>query len=71
MVWVHSASPEVDAQSKWHVILAVCVSLTVLMTITVAARLYVRASMIRSVGVDDYVMLFSCICGIVYNGLCM
>lgn len=59
MTWVHNATPAVDAQSEWPTIIAVCISLTMLMATTVGLRLYVRAWMIKSVGVDDYVMLFS------------
>ena len=62
MVWVHNASPELSNQSEWPRIVAVCVCLTTLMSITVGLRLYVRARMIKSVGVDDYVMLFSMVC---------
>lgn len=71
MTWVHGASPNVDAQAKWPTILAVCVSLTALMTATVGLRVYVRVFMIKSFGIDDYVMLISCLCSIIYNGLCM
>lgn len=59
MTWVHNADPAVDAQSEWPTIVAVCISLTALMATTVGLRLYVRAWMIKSVGIDDYVMLFS------------
>lgn len=59
MVWVHNASPELNVQSQWPTIVAVCVTLTALMSITVLTRLYVRSWMIKSVGIDDYVMLFS------------
>ena len=61
MNWVHNASPEIDAQSRWPIILGICIALTALMTTTVGMRLYVRAFMIKSMGIDDYVMLFSCV----------
>ena len=59
MVWVYNASPEVSSISDWPKIIAVCVTLTTLMSFTVGLRLYVRMRMIKSVGIDDYVMLFS------------
>ena len=61
MTWVHHAAPEVDAVSKWPTIVGVCVGLTTLMVITVGARLYVRAWMIKSMGIDDWIMLFSAV----------
>lgn len=59
MTWVHNASPEVAAQSEYPLIVAVCIALSSIMTICVMLRLYVRAFMIKSFGIDDYVMIFS------------
>lgn len=59
MTWVQNASPEVAAQSEWPLIVAVCIALSSIMTICVSLRLYVRACMIKSLGIDDYVMIFS------------
>lgn len=59
MGWVQNASPEVAAQSEWRLIVAVCIALSSIMTIGVLLRLYVRAYMIKSLGVDDYVIGFS------------
>lgn len=61
MTWVYNASPELDAQSNWPLIIGVCTGLTTLMTITVGLRIYVRAWMIKSMGTDDWVMLSSCV----------
>jgi hypothetical protein len=58
MGWVYNASPEVEAASQYPVILGVCVSLTILMIITVCLRLYVRAQASR-LGSADYVMVVS------------
>jgi hypothetical protein len=59
--WVHNASPEVNAQSQWPLILGVCVGLSAIMAISVALRLYVRSRILSSVGTDDYVILFSAV----------
>ena len=64
MTWVYNPQHEtkvsdLDAISRWPTIVGVCVSLTILMTITVGLRIYVRARMIKSLGIDDYVMIFS------------
>lgn len=58
MGWVYNASPEVEAASQYPLILGVCVSLTILMIITVCLRLYVRAQASR-LGSADYVMVVS------------
>ncbi|RMD41312.1 hypothetical protein DV735_g3825, partial [Chaetothyriales sp. CBS 134920] len=59
--WVHNASPEVNALSEWRLIVGVCISLTTLMVVTVGLRIYVRARMIRSVWIDDYIIIFSAV----------
>lgn len=59
MVWVHNASQAVDDKSQWPTILAVCLILTVFMVITVGLRGYVRGVMLKAVGADDWVILFS------------
>ncbi|RMZ85028.1 hypothetical protein DV738_g147, partial [Chaetothyriales sp. CBS 135597] len=69
--WVHNASPEVNALSEWRLIVGVCISLTTLMVVTVVLRIYVRAWMIRSIWIDDYIIVFSAICSIIYSGLCI
>lgn len=58
MGWVYNASPEVEAISQYPVILGVCISLTILMIITVCLRLWVRAQASR-LGAADYVMVVS------------
>ncbi|KAI9753036.1 MAG: hypothetical protein M1815_000135 [Lichina confinis] len=67
--WVHNAPPEVNAISRYPTILAVCISLTAVMTAIIAVRGYVRAVMLKSIGADDWTILFSGICSIVYNAL--
>lgn len=69
MVWVQNASPEVDAASNYPTIIAVCVSITVLMMVTVSTRIYVRAVMIKMMGMDDWIILFSAVC-LPYYGDC-
>jgi hypothetical protein len=69
MVWVQNASPEVDAASNYPTIIAVCVSITVLMMLTVSTRIYVRAVMIKMMGMDDWIILFSAVF-LLYWGVC-
>ncbi|KAI9884094.1 MAG: swr1 complex component [Watsoniomyces obsoletus] len=67
--WVYNATPAVAAQSQYPTILGVTISLTALMTIVMGLRGYVRLVLLKSVGPDDYTILFSAICSIVYNAL--
>ncbi|KEY83381.1 integral membrane protein [Aspergillus fumigatus] len=70
MGWVFGASPEIDAQSRYPVILGVCISLTLLMVATVCLRLFVRIKLGRF-DASDYVMVFGMIFSIIYNALCI
>ncbi|ELR05656.1 hypothetical protein VC83_02952 [Pseudogymnoascus destructans] len=71
MQWVYNASPEVLAKSQYPSILGVVLGLTGLMVFTVALRGYVRVAMVKAVGQDDWVILFSAICSVIYSGLCI
>ena len=62
--WVHNAPPEVNAISRYPTILAVCISLTAVMTAIIAVRGYVRAVMLKSIGADDWTILFSGVSGV-------
>jgi hypothetical protein len=70
MGWVYNASPEVEALSRYHTILAVCISLTVVMVLVVGLRLGLRLRLGRF-DASDYVMVFAMIFSIVYNALCI
>lgn len=61
MVWVHNATEAIDSKSQWPKILAVCVTLTCVMTTTVGLRGYVRGYMLKTVGYDDWVIAFSAV----------
>ncbi|KAK2812125.1 hypothetical protein FQN49_008396, partial [Arthroderma sp. PD_2] len=71
MQWVYHATPEVNAISQYPTILAVCISLSFVMTVVVGLRVWVRVVMKKSFGVDDAVIVSSAICGIVYSALCI
>ncbi|PYI11029.1 integral membrane protein [Aspergillus sclerotiicarbonarius CBS 121057] len=70
MGWVHHASPEVEAVSEWRLILGVCLSLTLLMVITVCLRLAIRFQA-RRLEASDYVMLVTMCFSIIYSALCV
>ncbi|KAG0645307.1 hypothetical protein D0Z07_8940 [Hyphodiscus hymeniophilus] len=69
MVWVHNASQAINDKSQWPTIFALCLSLTIFMVLIVSARGYVRGFMLKSIGIDDWIIFFSMVCSIIYSGL--
>ncbi|KAF2833249.1 integral membrane protein [Ophiobolus disseminans] len=61
--------PEFARQNKGPAILAICSTLTAVASIFVAARLYVRAKILSRVGLDDWLIILSMVCGYVTLGL--
>lgn len=61
--------PEIASQNKGPTILAICCTLTAVATIFVSARLYVRAKILSRVGLDDWLIIISMICGYIMLGL--
>lgn len=55
-VYVYNTTPEVSAQSKFAILLAVSVPLLMLMNASIVARLVVRGKMLHSLGNDDFVI---------------
>jgi hypothetical protein len=55
MPWIQHASLEVNAVSQYPSIIGVCVSLTAVMAACVGLRAYIRLSIVKHLGVDDYV----------------
>ncbi|KAJ5817877.1 hypothetical protein N7447_007885 [Penicillium robsamsonii] len=70
MGWVHNASPEVEAASQYRLILGICLTLTILMVLTVTMRLVLRARASRWAAAD-YVMVVSMIFCVIYSALCI
>ncbi|OAA79366.1 integral membrane protein [Akanthomyces lecanii RCEF 1005] len=70
MVYVAHGSPELDAQSQYKMIIAVCVVMSSLATIIVGARLYIRKKNNRIAG-DDWMSILSLIFAIAYSILCI
>ena len=59
--WVHNGSAEQDHESKYEQILAVSIVLTVVMSIVVVLRGYVRGVMLKALGWDDFVIFFAAV----------
>ncbi|PWY84765.1 integral membrane protein [Aspergillus heteromorphus CBS 117.55] len=70
MPWVHHASPAVEAESQYRLILGVCLGLTLLMVTTVCLRLAIRFHA-RRLEASDYVMVVTMIFSIIYSALCI
>lgn len=60
-MWVYNASPAIEAESQYGKIVAVSITLTVIMSVIVFLRGYVRAVMLKAVGLDDWVILFGAV----------
>lgn len=60
-LWVHNGSVALDNESKYKQILAVSITLTVLMSIVVSLRAYVRSAMLKTLGADDWVIFVSAV----------
>lgn len=70
MGWVANATPEVDAQSQWATIFAVCIVLSVLSIGTVCCRLWIRGKA-RGLAGDDYMAALSMVFALAYSILCI
>ncbi|PYI24522.1 integral membrane protein [Aspergillus violaceofuscus CBS 115571] len=76
MTWVYHASPEVEAESQYRLILGVCLGLTLSMFVIVCLRLAIRFHA-RRLEASDYVMVVTMVqyahpaFSIIYNALCI
>lgn len=68
MGWVKNASPEVEAASQWPMIIPVIVVLTVLSTVIVTWRLWIRYKA-RGLALDDHFSTLSMVFAIIYSAL--
>ncbi|PHH71559.1 hypothetical protein CDD82_6449 [Ophiocordyceps australis] len=70
MVWVANASPELDAQSQYPAIMAICVVLSLVSMAIVGCRLYIRCAA-RGLATDDLMAALSVVFALVYSTLCI
>ncbi|PHH69009.1 hypothetical protein CDD83_5862 [Cordyceps sp. RAO-2017] len=70
MGWVVNASPEVDAESQYPTIIAICVVLSLLSIATVSCRLWIRATA-RGLAADDWMAALSMVFALIYSILCI
>ncbi|KAH7310461.1 hypothetical protein B0I35DRAFT_74526 [Stachybotrys elegans] len=70
MTWVFHASPEVEAQSQYPAIVAICTVLSLISMAIVAARLHLRFKN-RGLAADDTMAILSVVFALVYSILCI
>ncbi|KEY69900.1 hypothetical protein S7711_09002 [Stachybotrys chartarum IBT 7711] len=70
MPWVLNATPEVDAQSQYPTIIAICAVLSVLTIFIVGARLKIRFKN-RGLAADDYMAALAVVFAVTYSVLCI
>jgi hypothetical protein len=60
-IWVQNTSQGVNDVSNYPTIIAVCICMTTFMMCVVGLRVYVRASMLKLFGLDDWIVVFSAV----------
>jgi len=70
MGWVLNASPEVEAESQWRLILAVVLVVTLVSIITVCSRLWIRKEA-RGLAADDWMAAIAMAFAIIYSIICV
>jgi hypothetical protein len=70
MVWVDHATPEIDAQSEWRTIVAICSVLSAFSLAIVSARLWIRHKN-HGLAADDWMSILSMVFALIYSTLCI
>ena len=70
MGWVENATPEVSAESLFPMIIAVCVTLSILSISIVCARLWIRYKN-HGLAADDWMAILSMFFALLYSILCI
>jgi TRAP-type C4-dicarboxylate transport system permease small subunit len=70
MVWVDNATPELDAESDWRTIVAICSVLSALSIAVVATRLWIRHQN-HGLAADDWMATLSMVFALLYSILCI
>lgn len=70
MGWVVNATPEVNSQSQWPMIITVCSVLSALSIACVSARLWIRQRS-RGLASDDWMAFVSMIFALIYSIMCI
>lgn len=70
MGWVDNASPEVNAESQYPTIIAICATLSVLSLAVYGARIWVRLKN-HGLAADDWMATLSVVFALLYSILCI
>ncbi|CEJ92812.1 hypothetical protein VHEMI08442 [[Torrubiella] hemipterigena] len=70
MVFVANATPEIDAQSKYPAIIAICVVMPVIAVVLVLMRIQIRKSK-HALMLDDWLAVVAMVMGVAYSVLCI
>ena len=70
MGWVDHASPELDAESQWRTIVAICTVLSFFSILIVSLRLYIREKN-HGLAADDWMAGLSMLFALMYSILCI
>ena len=70
MGWVDNAPPEVDAESQYPMIIAICATLSILSISIVCARLWIRYKN-HGLAADDWMAILSMFFALLYSILCI
>lgn len=70
MGWVDNATSEVEAQSEYKTIIAICVSLSVFSIVIVCSRLWIRHKN-HGLAADDWLATVSMVFALIYSILCI
>lgn len=68
MGWVLNATEDINGQSKYPTIISICAVFSVLSTVVVGARVWLR-SKARGLAADDWLSIFSAIFAIAYSAI--
>ncbi|KAK3301753.1 uncharacterized protein B0T15DRAFT_544519 [Chaetomium strumarium] len=70
MVWVDNATPEVDAESQWRMIITICTVLSALSIAVVSMRLWIRHKN-HGLASDDWMAAIAMVFALIYSILCI
>ncbi|KAB8295261.1 hypothetical protein EYC80_007172 [Monilinia laxa] len=68
-LWVYNSTPDANAESEYVLILGGTIPLLLFTAITVSGRLYVRIRTVRGIGADDWIIVVTMVCAIIYNAM--
>lgn len=59
----------IDPETRLPLALAICIPMSVLVTVAISARFYSRTVLVRALGLDDWIMLLAAVSGYTKSAL--